>query len=117
MCRERRANATVVDVLTQRLENEQESCRRQSEVINALRIELAAYQGTQVIFALVVTILVPFCEGCALGPLTRRSQPKVALQQARLLEFVQKCRSRMLLLSGQFFVTIFFEFDLIIGTQ
>jgi chromosome segregation ATPase len=36
-CRDRLANMTVVDVLSHRLENEQETCRRQTEVINELR--------------------------------------------------------------------------------
>ena len=47
-CRDRRANITLVDILTQRLENEQESCKRQSEVIGDLRHELVAFQDVQV---------------------------------------------------------------------
>lgn len=39
---------TVVDVLSHRLENEQETCRRQTELINELRLELTAFVGVQV---------------------------------------------------------------------
>ena len=41
---------TVVDVLSQRLENEQETCKRQCDVINELRLELSVFQGAQVRF-------------------------------------------------------------------
>jgi hypothetical protein len=74
--RERRANMTVVDVLTQRLENEQENCKRQSEAINNLRIELAAYQGTQV-FARsspCLPVLCPDFSPVALSPKSRCSR-------------------------------------------
>jgi hypothetical protein len=93
---------TVVDVLTQRLENEQESCKRQSELINSLRIELAAYQGTQVTACLCCPSYPPQLRVLCPG-LIRRPQPKLVLQQSRFSEYLQKYRSRMLLLSGQFF--------------
>ena len=105
--RERRANVTVVDVLTQRLENEQESCKRQSEAISSLRIELMAYQGTQVSALPCFSRLFFCCESCVQSGSSHICQPKVELLQARVLEFVKKCRSRILLMSGQLFFSVF----------
>ncbi len=39
-------------------------------------------------------------------------QPKVELLQARVVVFVAKCRTRMLLISGQFLFFIYFLFPL-----
>ena len=92
---------TVVDVLTQRLESEQETCKRQLESISDLRLQIMAFQGARVRFAIV----------CARQQqLTLVLQPRVALQRARVLDFVKKCRSRMLLMSGQFFLVFLFFF-------
>ena len=55
--RDRRANITLVDILTQRFENEQESCKRQSEVISDLRHELIAYHDVQVCLMLLIPTL------------------------------------------------------------
>jgi hypothetical protein len=41
---------TVVDVLSQRLEIEQETCKRQCDAINELRLELSVFKGAQVRF-------------------------------------------------------------------
>jgi hypothetical protein len=39
---------TVVDVLSQRLEHEQEASKRQADLINDLKLQLLAFQGVQV---------------------------------------------------------------------
>ena len=52
---------TVVDVLSHRLENEQETCRRQTEVINELRLELTAFVGVQVCDAVAVVCCCSRC--------------------------------------------------------
>jgi hypothetical protein len=39
---------TVVDVLSQRLEHEQELSKRQADVINDFKLQLLAFQGVQV---------------------------------------------------------------------
>jgi hypothetical protein len=39
---------TVVDVLSQRLEQEHESSKRQADTINDLKLQLMAFQGVQV---------------------------------------------------------------------
>jgi hypothetical protein len=99
MLRDRRANVTVVDILTQKLEIEQDSCRRQSQLISDLKLELLSFQGLQV-WPLPLLSHASACDFS--NSLTRRSQPKVKMQQARVLSFVKKFQSRMLLMTGQF---------------